>query len=170
MKSKKIILGALALAFIAASVPSAASAMNSIEKPLEVKEKSLKKVGQEKVNSIQKKIDKLQEEGGEDEEKLKKLTDEREKAEIEYDLFDYEKEIEIRINTVKTAINDMNISLERGLDEKEKKEIKKRIKALEPVVEKYETILSDESNTKDYKVLASELNDELSKIYDKINE
>ena len=62
------------------------------------------------------------------------------------------------------------ISLERGLDEKGKKEIKKRIKALEPVVEKYETILSDESNTKDYKILASELNEELSKIYDKINE
>ena len=169
MRKKNIIIGVLALALMATTVPTGIYAMKSIEKSSITNEKTKKKIGKEKICLLQKDIDKLKTDKNEDEKKLKELTDEKEKTELEYALYDYKEEIEMRIRTVNVALDDMKSSIKRGLDEKQKKSFENRIKMLEPIVKKYEAILKDETDTTDYQTLAEKLNKELSSIYDKIN-
>ena len=122
------------------------------------------------LNELQEEMDVLLEEEGEDEEKIKELSKEIANQELECGVFDYQEEVELRINTVETAINDMKRELERGVSAEISNDINKRIAKLYPVVEKYKNIMGNvETDASDYESIAFQLEEELSAVYEEIN-
>ena len=90
--------------------------------------------------------------------------------ESEYGLYDYKEEIENRVETVYTAVQDMERDIERGAipTESLKKDAEYRIKTFTPIIEKYKKILkeAEKESDYDYETLSKQFDDELNKAYD----
>ena len=78
--------------------------------------------------------------------------------------------MELRISTVKTAIEDMKRDIERGVPDEVVADINNRINKLSPIVEKYEKIIGNEEieNT-EYESISVQLEEDLSEVYEEIN-
>lgn len=104
-----------------------------------------------------------------EENQYKELVEEIVKKEIECETYDYKAEIQMRIDTIKTAISDNKVFMSRdGVSKEDIKECKFRNKKLSQVVEKHEKLLEEDNI--DYQKLSEQLDDELNQVYDKIND
>ena len=89
--------------------------------------------------------------------------------EIKCGEYDYKAEILGRLNTVEAAVSDMKRELEAGVVSGELKDnVENRIQIMEPLIEKYETIM-EQAEEIDYKSVAGLLDKELDAAYDKMN-
>ncbi|MCR5704698.1 MAG: hypothetical protein K6G85_08750 [Eubacterium sp.] len=80
----------------------------------------------------------------------------------------YKDEIDTRIETLKVAVEDNKMDLERGVVPEDMiANIKERNKKIEKVIKKYEEILSEKDL--DYQIIAKQLDQELEKLYEEIN-
>ena len=148
--------------------------MESIEKEkaLEEKESIEKEEALEKKELLEKHLEAIDNQdviSEEDEEEYKEIMSEINEIEIEYDLYDYQQEVEIRLNTVKACVADLQKELDRGVPEELEEDFKYRVKKLSPVIQKYDEILNASEETIDYKSIAEQLNTDLAKVYIEIN-
>ena len=171
---KKIVICIAVIGALGMLVPAVGNAMmtdGTCENVLPAKEniKEQELVEQmEKLSELEDDMDELLEKEKYKETEYKALTEEIDNQKIECQVFDYQEEVELRINTVRTAIEDMKRELKRGVPEEVSVDIKNRIKKLLPIVEKYEIIMENEA-IEDYESVALALEEELSEVYKEIN-
>ena len=87
-------------------------------------------------------------------------------------MFDYKEDLEARISTIETAIADMEREMSQGSMPKDKvSDAEYRIKKLTPVLDKYNKILREAENKKDYnyEALNNKFDLEIEKVYSEIN-
>lgn len=114
-------------------------------------------------------LEDLKESTNKEEKQYKELVEEIAEKEIQCETYDYKEEIQIRIDTIKTAISDNKVLMSRnGVSEKDIEECKFRNKKLSKMVDKYEILLKEDNI--DYKKLAGQLDDELNQVYEEIND
>lgn len=131
---------------------------------------------QDEINEIKEEITEIEDKNlsqVEKDKKEKELYAELGEKESEYGLYDYKEEIENRVETVYTAVQDMERDIERGAipTESLKKDAEYRIKTFTPIIEKYKKILkeAEKESDYDYETLSKQFDDELNKAYDKTN-
>lgn len=141
------------------------------EKALEEKESLEKEEALEEKESLEERLEEIDNQdviSEKDEEEYKEIVSEISEIEVEHDLYDYQKEIELRLNTIKASVGDMKKELGRGVPEELEEDFKYRVKKLSAVIQKYDELLSED--VVDYKSIAEQLNVDLSEVYNKINE
>ena len=131
---------------------------------------------QDEINEIKEELTEIEDKNlsqVEKDKKEKELYAELGEKESEYGLYDYKEEIENRVETVYTAVQDMERDIERGAipTESLKKDAEYRIKTFTPIIEKYKKILkeAEKESDYDYETLSKQFDDELNKAYDKTN-
>ena len=171
---KKIVICATVIAALGMLVPTVGNAMmtdgaceNVLPSKENIKEQELSEQ-MEELSELQDDMDELLEKEKYKENKYKELAEEIDNQKIECEVFDYQEEVELRINTVQTAIEDMKRELKRGVPEEVSVDINYRINKLLPIVKKYEIIMENEV-IEDYKSVALQLEEELSEVYKEIN-
>ena len=176
MRKKGIItISVLAMAaMIAIPIVSKAMEEDGFSKQKYAEEISSKR--QDEIKEIKEEITEIEDKKlsqVEKDKKEKELYAELGEKESEYGLCDYKEEIENRVETVYTAVQDMKRDIERGAipTESLKKDAEYRIKTFTPIIEKYKKILkeAEKEPNYDYETLSKQLDDELNKTYDKAN-
>ena len=144
---KKIVICAAVIAVLGMLVPTVGNAMmtdgtceNVLPSKENIKEQELSEQ-MEELSELQDDMDELLEKEKYKESEYKELAEEIDNQKIECEVFDYQEEVELRINTVRTAIEDMKRELKRGVPEEVSVDINNGINKLLPIVEKYEIIM-----------------------------
>lgn len=87
----------------------------------------------------------------------------------EQEELDYREEVEIRLNTLKTSLKDIEKEIERNTDSDLKADLEYRYKKLNSVYKKYNKIIENAKDEFAFKEIAVSLDDDLEAVYEKIN-
>lgn len=145
-------------------VPVAVNAMNNNAEEVVTNEADLDELRDELQEMEQKEIvTDVQED------EYKSLSDEVSEMELEYEEFDYQEEVELRMDTLEASLSDIRKEIDGVNDHELKKELEYRYNKLIKVYDKYTEILSSKDQKNDYEEIAYNLNRDLEKVYEKIN-
>lgn len=165
-----MIFGGVVMAALCMIVPTVGKAMMTDKFSVSdmQEEKTLEEM--EELADLQEEMDELCEKENLDENEYKDLSEEIIDQELECEVYNCQEEVELRISTVKTAIEDMKRDIERGVPDEVVADINNRINKLSPIVEKYEKIIGNEEieNT-EYESISVQLEEDLSEVYEEIN-
>lgn len=104
------------------------------------------------------------------EKKYKELCEEMQKVELRNGTYDYKADIESRLSATEAAVNDMKREVKRGLSKEYEDDFNYRIKKLSPIIEKYDKIMKQTEADLDYQEIAAQLNADLDKVQEEINQ
>ena len=175
---KKVITITISILAIATfiSVPIVSKAMDG-ERLNQKYTEEISSKQQDELEEIKEEITEIQDKNLSQEKKDKKekeLYEELGEKEYQYGVYDYKEEVENRVETVYTAVQDMKRDLERGAipTDSLKEDAEYRIEKFTPLIDKYKKILkeAEKQSDCDYETLANKLDAELNKIYNKVND
>lgn len=167
-KGKKILKPLLALAIIAGAlftiVPAAVNAMGTKQ------EETINDDTKDKIEELRDELQKMeQEQVVSDEQEYKDTSDKLGDLELKYGKFDYQKEVDLRLATLKASLEDIKKEIERNTDSEIKSDLEYRYKELTLVYQKYNKIVENTKDESAYEEIAFSLNNDLESAYEKIN-
>ena len=170
MKKLALVLSVFAVAAMCIGIPVAAK--RGIGKHDADVRNGVERRHKKELDTLEEKLEKMDEEGEytiEKEKEYKKTVEELANKELEYEMFDYKEEVEIRLGTVETAVEDMKIAVKKGIPEDKKEDCNNRINKFSVIVEKYNKILDNVKSDEEYEQIAKDLDVELEEIYQEVN-
>ena len=125
--------------------------------------------GTEKIKELTAKKQEASQGDSYDEKEYKNLSAELGKTELEYKKFDYQEEVDLRLNTLQISLEDIAGEIEREEDGEQKSNLKARYKKLDSVYQKYRDIVDNVKDESEYEEIAGSLNEDLEAVYKELN-
>ena len=89
--------------------------------------------------------------------------------EREYKTYDYQKEVDLRLNTLQTSLEDITGEIEREENDEQKSNLKNRYKKLDSVYQKYKDLVDRVKDESEYEEIAGSLDEDLEAVYKELN-